>query len=129
MITLLRPTVAFQRLGLSRSVGYERIQAGLLPRFLKIGGSRASALPDHEVEALARAYIAGASESQLRVLVARLHEQRKTAANDLLIGPDSAIAVIDRATKVSNKAREPAAVAKAQATRKARIAAREGVAS
>ena len=34
-----------------------------------------------------------------------------------------------RAKKASNKAREPAALAKAQATRKARIAAREAVAA
>ena len=37
--------------------------------------------------------------------------------------------MIDRATKASAQAREPAAVAKAQATRKARIAAREGAAT
>ena len=35
----------------------------------------------------------------------------------------------ERAKKASIKAREPAAVAKAQATRKARIAAREGAAT
>lgn len=78
--TLLRPPVAFKRLGLSKSVAYERIAKGLLPRPIKLGDARASALPDYEVEAVARAYVAGQSDAQIAALVARLHAARQEAA-------------------------------------------------
>jgi prophage regulatory protein len=78
--TLLRPPVAFKRLGLSKSVAYERISKGLLPRPIKLGDARASALPDYEVEAVAKAYVAGQSDAQIAALVARLHAARQEAA-------------------------------------------------
>jgi prophage regulatory protein len=79
-ITLLRPPVAFKRLGLSRSVAYERIAKGLLPRPIKLGDARASALPDYEVEAVAKAYVAGQNDTQIAALVARLHAARQEGA-------------------------------------------------
>ena len=78
--TLLRPPVAFKRLGLSKSVAYERIAKGLLPRPIKLGDARASALPDYEVEAVAKAYVAGQNDAQIAALVARLHAARQEAA-------------------------------------------------
>lgn len=77
--TLLRPPIAFKRLGLSKSVAYERIAKGLLPRPIKLGDARASALPDYEVEAVAKAYVAGKSQAEIAALVARLHAERKQA--------------------------------------------------
>lgn len=76
-ITILRPPVAFNRLGLSKSVAYDRISKGLLPSMVKLGSdARAAGLPDFEVEAIARAYISGASDTQMRALVDRLHQAR-----------------------------------------------------
>ena len=79
MTTMLRMQVAFKRLGVGRSQGYAGIQAGVLPRPVKLG-LRAAALPDFEVEAINAARLAGYDDKQLRALVKRLHEQRKTAA-------------------------------------------------
>lgn len=77
MVNMVRTPAAFKRLGVGKSQGYERIQQGLLPRPVKVG-ERASALPDFEVEAVIRAQIAGVSNADLRKLVLRLHEQRKS---------------------------------------------------
>ena len=53
------------------------------------------------------------------------HKRAESSATDPQVGE----ALKARATKASAEARKPAAVAKAQATRKARIAAREGAAT
>lgn len=76
MVNMLRMAAAFKRLGVGRSHGYAGIQAGVLPRPVKLG-ARAAALPDFEVEAIVAARIAGCDDSELRALVKRLHEQRR----------------------------------------------------
>lgn len=76
-ITILRPPDAFKRLGISKSVGYQRIADGLLPTFSKLGGdARCAGAADFEYEAIARAYLAGADDNQIRALVDRIHKAR-----------------------------------------------------
>lgn len=72
-------------LGTTRSPTYEQIKAQLLPATVRIG-PRAVGIPSHEVEAVIKARIAGASDEDIRRLVQRLHLQRKTAAAELLTG-------------------------------------------
>ncbi|GAB1389287.1 MAG: hypothetical protein AMXMBFR78_04620 [Rubrivivax sp.] len=62
----------------SRTTVYADIAKGLFPRPVKIG-VRAVAWPAHETEAVRAARLRGASESELRELVARLHAQRAGA--------------------------------------------------
>lgn len=75
-INMVRTPAAFKRMGVGKSQGYVRVQQGLLPRPVKIG-ARSSALPDTEIDAVIRAQIAGASNDELRRLVASLHTARK----------------------------------------------------
>ena len=54
---------------------YQRVRAGLFTKPVPIG-QRAVGWPDNEVTAIARAHIAGRTESEIRELVNRLHQQR-----------------------------------------------------
>jgi hypothetical protein len=54
---------------------YADIAAGLWPTFIKYG--RASMQPEHEVDEMIAAIIAGATEDERRKLVQRLIKQRK----------------------------------------------------
>jgi prophage regulatory protein len=64
-----------ERRGKGRSSIYQEASDGLLPRFVNIGGA-AVGLPEHEVDAVNDAYIAGATEEQIRRLVVRLEQKR-----------------------------------------------------
>jgi prophage regulatory protein len=59
------------------------VSAGLFTRGVLIG-ARAVAWPSHEVSAIVTARCAGASDDQIRALVAKLHAQRVEAAAGLL---------------------------------------------
>lgn len=65
--------------GKCKSSVYNEISAGLFPPPIKIS-TRSSAWPGHEVEAITKARIAGASEKELKALVLKLVAQRKTEA-------------------------------------------------
>lgn len=67
---------ALSATGQTRSPFYADIQKGTMVRPVKIG-PRAAAWPAHEIEAIVQARIAGASETELRKLVDKLHAQRK----------------------------------------------------
>lgn len=67
------PAVLEQR-GDGRSSLYLDIQRGIWTAPVHLG--RASAWPRHEVQALVRARVAGASDDQLRALVRSLLDQR-----------------------------------------------------
>jgi prophage regulatory protein len=54
---------------------YSAIRSGLFTAGVAIG-QRARGWPDHEVRAINAARIAGFSDSDLRLLVAKLHAQR-----------------------------------------------------
>jgi prophage regulatory protein len=57
---------------------YVNIDAGLLPRPVKIG-LRASAWPAVEIEQILIARVGGASDDEIRALVNKLHAARKAA--------------------------------------------------
>ena len=80
MIKLLRKPVVLQALGLSNSTFYERIQTGLMPPGVSLGGRRV-AWPDYEVEAVLKAMIAGKSQNDIKELVNQLVAQRTNPIN------------------------------------------------
>lgn len=76
MTRLYRLNTALSATGQTRSPFYASIQQGTMTRPVKIG-PRAAAWPEHEIQAIVQARIAGASETELRKLVDKLHAQRK----------------------------------------------------
>jgi hypothetical protein len=56
---------------------YAEIVSGLWPPFIKFG--RSSLQPEHEVQAMLAAIVAGATDDERRQLVKQLVEQRKPA--------------------------------------------------
>ncbi|MCG8006858.1 MAG: AlpA family phage regulatory protein [Candidatus Thiodiazotropha lotti] len=79
MYKLLRLPAVLEKRGRSRSAHYLDIQAGLftLPVLL---GARSVGWPDHEVEAINAARIAGKSDDEIRNLVIKLEAARKDLA-------------------------------------------------
>ena len=75
MSVLLRLPRVIERTGLSRTVIYDRIKAGTFPPPVKLS-ERASAWPEHEIEACNAAQIRGRSKDEIRALVARLTGER-----------------------------------------------------
>jgi len=76
--TMLRiPTVKTQS-GLSRSTIYLRIAQGLWTKPVSLG-ARAVGWPSEEVAAINAARIAGKTDEEVRVLVAKLEAARKAA--------------------------------------------------
>jgi len=78
--TILRIPVVLRLRGRSRSGHYLDIQQGLFPHPVKIG-LRAAGHPEHEVEAINTARIAGKSDEEIRALVLKLEADRKAAAS------------------------------------------------
>jgi prophage regulatory protein len=76
--TILRLPIVKALTGLSRSTIYLRISEGRFPRPVSIG-ARAVGWPEHEVEALNSARVAGKAESEIRKLVVDLEAARATA--------------------------------------------------
>lgn len=77
--TILRLPTVLQRRGRSRSAHYLDINVGLFTRPVAIG-ARAVGWPEHEVDALTAARIAGKRDDEVRALVVRLEAARKAAA-------------------------------------------------
>jgi prophage regulatory protein len=75
MARILKLPIVIERTGKSRSPIYADIQLGLFPKPVKLG-ARAVGWPEHEVEEIIAARIAGADPSKLQKLVARLHAAR-----------------------------------------------------
>jgi len=74
--TILRlPAVKFES-GLSRSTIYLRVSQGLWTKPVSLG-ARAVGWPSDEVEELNTARIAGCTDDEIRVLVAKLEAARK----------------------------------------------------
>lgn len=72
---ILRYWTVLDLSGHGRSTLYNKIAGGLWTRPIRIG-SRAVGWPDHEVEAIISARIAGKSDSEIRDLVRRLESDR-----------------------------------------------------
>jgi prophage regulatory protein len=85
---LLRISDVAAEIGGSASLVRKRIRAGLWVRPISIAHSM-SVIPAGEVDALKAAIVAGATEDQVRALVARLHAARPGALRDVL-GDDTA---------------------------------------
>ncbi|MCM2316951.1 MAG: AlpA family phage regulatory protein [Thermoanaerobaculia bacterium] len=62
-------------LGLSRSTVYAQIDAGLMPRPVSLG-ARAVGWPESSISAIVAARVRGASDAELRELVAALDRKR-----------------------------------------------------
>jgi len=76
--TILRLPAIETGTGLSRSTIYLRIEEGLFPKPVSLGG-RAVGWPANEVETLNAARIAGKSDEEIRELVVALEAARKMA--------------------------------------------------
>jgi prophage regulatory protein len=75
-IRILRWQAVLDRTGDSSSSQYDRIAKGLFPPGVPIG-VRSKGWPEHEVDAIIAARVAGASEDEIRKLVASLITARK----------------------------------------------------
>lgn len=73
---ILRLPVVLEKRGRSRSSHYLDIQQGLYTRPVLIG-LRAVGWPEHEVDKLNNARIAGKSDDEIRMLVLKLEAARK----------------------------------------------------
>ena len=78
-ITILRLPEVLRRRGRSRSAHYLDIQQGLFTQPVAIG-ARAVGWPDHEVDALNAARLAGQGDNEIRALVVRLQSFRAGTA-------------------------------------------------
>ena len=74
---VLRLPAVLERTGYSRSGLYARISAGLFPRPIALG-ARASAWPEHEIDAVLAAQIRASDDAQLRAVVSGIHAERAT---------------------------------------------------
>ena len=76
---LMRTKAARAVTGDCESAFYAKVAGGLMTKPIKIN-SRATALPVREVEAINAARIRGASDAEIKALVAQLHADRCKAA-------------------------------------------------
>lgn len=60
----------------SKSTHYQHIKQGLMVEPVQ-QGAQSVAYPEHEIQAIIAARIAGKSDDEIRTLVANLHEQRQ----------------------------------------------------
>lgn len=74
-IIILRLPAVLKRRGRSRSSHYQDVKEGLYVKPVLIG-LRAAGTPDHEVDTLNAARIAGKSDNEMRELVKVLHAKR-----------------------------------------------------
>jgi len=81
-ISMLREPRVLESTGDKRSNFRKKVAEGRYTPPVKIG-ARAAAWPSDEVEALARARVAGLDETQIRALVRRLLAKRKAVAAEL----------------------------------------------
>ena len=71
------------RLGVGRSSIYEQLKRRLLTQPVRLG-VRAKGWPDHEVNALTRARLAGKNDDELREIVAALERARNEDGRDII---------------------------------------------
>lgn len=80
-IRLLREWGVREKTCESRAPFYKRLAEGLYTKPVKLG--RTSAWPEHEIDAILTARIAGATDNEVAALVARLHRDRTAAGQGL----------------------------------------------
>ena len=84
-VRILRLAEVLERYGKKKTAVRDAISAGLFPSFVQLGG-RCIGLPEHELEQVIRARIAGLSDDDIRKLVERIHADRANAAAELIRG-------------------------------------------
>jgi prophage regulatory protein len=103
VLRLMRLKQTLELRSLSRAQHYRMVSEGLFPPGVLVG-KRAVAWPQHEVEAMLGAQIAGGSDQELRDLVATLLKARSN--NKLLNEPmQSEIGDLSSHREVSHEAR------------------------
>ncbi len=75
LLRLAGPDGVCSRVSRCDSAVYSMVKAGTFPAPIKFG--RSSVWPDHEIDAIVSAHIAGSNEDEIRALVQRLVEQRR----------------------------------------------------
>ncbi len=103
MYRILRVEQVLDRYGKTRSPLYADMMAGTFVRPVKLG-ERAAGWPEHEVQQIIAARIAGADDSAIRALVTRLHDARKTALTAILNGADQPQPDVARAKRQAQSA-------------------------
>jgi predicted DNA-binding transcriptional regulator AlpA len=76
MAQILRTIEIARRRGVSKSTVYADIRAGLWPRLVPLG-PRLRGQPEHEVDTMIEAIVAGKPADEIRLLVQRLTAARK----------------------------------------------------
>lgn len=84
-IKILRLPAALDRLGMGETSYRTAMADGLMPKPIALG-ARAVGIPEHELNQVIRARIAGLSDDEIRKLVARIHDDRARAAAELIGG-------------------------------------------
>lgn len=90
-IKFLRLPQVQDRTGCKHSKIYDRVAEGTFPPQIKFGG--ASAWPEHEVDEVLKAHMAGASDDQLRRLVRDQVERRAAGLKGIEATPAAAASV------------------------------------
>lgn len=80
MTRILRLRPMLERTGYTRTPAYNAMAKRLLPSPVKIGPGRAVGWPEHEIEAVLAARIAGLPDAKIVDLVDRLHAARTAGA-------------------------------------------------
>ena len=81
IITFLRRPTVEARTGRKRSALYQSIADGTFPKPVPLG-ARAVGWPEHEVQAVQAARLAGADDEAIKALVARLYQARSAGAHN-----------------------------------------------
>lgn len=76
-VRLARFSLELERAGYQHSKGYAQIGNGLFPPPIKLGAK--SVIPTYETDAIIAAHIRGATDDEVRALVAELMAKRKSA--------------------------------------------------
>ena len=84
-IKILRLPAALERLGMGETSYRTAMADGLVPKLIPLG-ARSVGIPEHELNQVIRARIAGLPDEAIRKVVERIHKNRARAAAELIGG-------------------------------------------
>lgn len=84
-IKILRLPAALERLGMGETSYRTAMADGLMPKLITLG-ARAVGIPEHELNQVIRARIAGLPDADIRKLVERIHAERTRTAAEMIGG-------------------------------------------
>lgn len=84
-IKILRLPAVFERMGIGETAYRAAMADGLVPKLITLG-ARAVGIPEHELNQVLRARIAGLPADDIRKLVERIHDDRARNAAELTGG-------------------------------------------